>query len=210
MNKYRPSFAVAGSFMTILFFIIVNLITSPDYLWFVHPAFALIQWPLAMYFASTGRLKLYSLVSTLLLILYLIWENIAHGSSHPWFLYAAIAVIWWPIMMYAGRYAATLGMAIIGSIFIIGSYGLLNLLFSPEYPWIIFVAYAVLWWPMSICFTRSRRWFDFSLCASLLTSALFITVNMLSTPGEVWAIYPIFAVIWWPLSMHFFAKRPPV
>ncbi|SEM78858.1 hypothetical protein [Paenibacillus sp. OV219] len=210
MRNHRANFAVTGSIMSIVFLLIVNIITSPDYLWFVHPAFALIQWPIAMYFAATGRIKLYSLVSTLLLIIYLIWENIIQGAGHPWFLYPALAVIWWPILMYAGRYAATLGMAIISSILIIGSYGALNLLFSPEYPWIIFVAYTILWWPMSIYFTRSRRWFDFSLCASLLTSALFIIVNAISSPDEIWAIYPIFAVIWWPLSMHYYAKHPQV
>jgi hypothetical protein len=35
-------FVVAGSVMTILFLIMVNLITSFQHLWFIYPAFALL------------------------------------------------------------------------------------------------------------------------------------------------------------------------
>ncbi|RAP78173.1 hypothetical protein [Paenibacillus montanisoli] len=210
MRSPRVAFAVMGSLMTFVFLLLVNQLTSPGYFWVIHPAFALFQWPIAMYFAAAGRIKPYSAVASLLIILYLFLENMSHSPGHPWFLYPSLAIIWWPVLMYAGRYAGTLRMALIGSFFIIVSYGLLNLLLSPAFPWVIFPAYAALWWPMSIYFSRSRKWFEFALCASLLTSALFITLNAASSPDQIWAIYPIFAVVWWPLSMHFYAKRPPV
>ncbi|SFS61750.1 hypothetical protein [Paenibacillus sp. BC26] len=210
MTSPRVAFAVMGSLMSIAFLILVNHLTSPGYLWVIHPAFAIIQWPIAMYYAASGRLKAYSAVTSLLIILYLIVENLSQSPEHPWFLYPAFAIIWWPIIMYAGRFAGTLRMALIGSFCIIISYGALNLLLSPQFPWIIFPAYAALWWPMSIYFSRSRKWFEYALCASLLTSSLFIVLNAVTSPDHIWAVYPIFAVFWWPLSMHYYAKRPPI
>ncbi|WP_219837674.1 hypothetical protein [Paenibacillus sp. R14(2021)] len=207
MRNHRVAFAVSGSLMSIFFLILVNLLTSPGIIWFIHPAFALIQWPVAIYFANNGRFKAYSMVSTALILLYFAYENIAHSPNVPWILYAGFAVIWWPIFMYAGRFARTLAMALAGSFCIILYYGMLNILLSSQFPWIIFPAYALLWWPMSIYFSRSREWFTFALCASLLTSAMFIAVNAVTSPNAIWAIYPIFAIIWWPLSMYYYVNR---
>ncbi|MBO7746339.1 hypothetical protein I8J29_19185 [Paenibacillus sp. MWE-103] len=207
MRNHRVAFAVSGSLMSIFFLILVNYLTTPGEIWFVHPAFALIQWPIALYFAGTGRIKAYSAASTAVILLYLAYQNVVHSPDYPWMLYAGFAVIWWPILMYAGRFAGTLAMAFAGSFCIILYYGMLNVLLSPQFPWIVFPAYAVLWWPMSIYFARTRQWFAFALCGSLLTSALFIVVNAISSPNDVWAIYPIFAVVWWPLSMYYFVVK---
>lgn len=210
MNKHRIAFAVSGSIMSIFFLMLVNLLTTPHEIWFVHPAFALVQWPIAMHFAGNGRIKAYSAVMSLLIVLYLAYENITQSPDYPWILYAGFAVVWWPILMYAGRFAGTIAMALAGSFCIILYYALLNLLLSPRYPWVIFPAFAVLWWPMAIYFSRSRQWFAFAICASLLCSAFFMGVNAISSPHDIWAIYPIFAVIWWPLSMYYFVKKPAV
>ncbi|QHT61776.1 hypothetical protein GXP70_18525 [Paenibacillus lycopersici] len=207
MRKHHIAFAVTGSFMSIFFLLIVNLLTSPGVIWFIHPAFALLQWPISLYYAANGRIKAYSLATTALILAYLSYQNIAHSPDYPWILYAGFAVIWWPILMYAGRFAGTLAMALAGSFCIIVYYGLLNLLLAPQFPWIIFPAYAILWWPMSIYFSRTRQWFVFALCASLLTCALFIAVNAVTSPETIWAVYPIFAVIWWPLCMYYFVVR---
>ena len=47
----------------------------------------------------------------------------------------------------------------------------------------------------------------FSLCGALLSSALFIAVNIITTPHNIWAVYPIFAFIWWPLATYYFIFR---
>lgn len=43
----------------------------------------------------------------------------------------------------------------------------------------------------------------FSLWSSALIIAMILFVNMYYTPDVIWAIYPIFVVLWWPLSMLF-------
>ncbi|MCD9021067.1 hypothetical protein K7P76_04465 [Cohnella sp. NL03-T5] len=188
-----------------LFFIIVNYLTTPGTIWFIYPTLALIQWPISIYCFSRGKVKEYSLVTSLLLILYLNWENQMHSPEHLWFLYPAFAIIWWPILMFAGHYARTLSMALIGSLGVIVSYGLLNALVSPQFPWAIFPAYAVLWWPLAIYFSSKKKWFNFSVWAAIMSAVFFITANTITTT-DIWAIYPIFALTWWPLSMHYYRR----
>lgn len=45
--------------------------------------------------------------------------------------------------------------------------------------------------------------FIYSLWGSLLISALVIFANFYYTPNHIWFVYPIFVVIWWPLTMMF-------
>jgi hypothetical protein len=42
---------------------------------------------------------------------------------------------------------------------------------------------------------------------ALLSSALFIVVNIVTTPHNIWAVYPIFAFIWWPLATYYFIYK---
>jgi hypothetical protein len=78
---------------------------------------------------------------------------------------------------------------------------------SPDYPWAIYPAFAVIWWPLALYYVRKKQYYSFSISASSLMIAFFITVNVVSSPDTIWAIYPIFAVLWWPLSMYYFQVK---
>lgn len=204
MNNNKFAFALTGSIMTIFFLFIVNRLTTPDEMWFFHSALLILQWPLAIYFITRGLNKPFAAIDTLLIISCLFVDNMLYSPDHPWFLYAAFAIVWWPILLYAGRFAGTLAMAIIGSVSIIVSYTLLNVFISPAFPWAIFPAYAVLWWPLAVYCGRRGKWFLFSVVGALLSMLLFVTINAITTE-EIWAIYPIFAIAWWPLSMYYYS-----
>ena len=49
----------------------------------------------------------------------------------------------------------------------------------------------------------------YSVCGSLLIIALMIFINLYYSPGTIWFVYPMFGVIWWPLSMllHYMNHR---
>ena len=83
----------------------------------------------------------------------------------------------------------------------------INLLYSPGVLWAVFPIFAVLWWPMSVFFAKRKAWFGYSMAGALLTSALLLAVNLMLSPGVLWAVFPIFALMWWPLSMYFFQYR---
>jgi hypothetical protein len=207
MKNQQAKFAAAGSLMCILFFFIVNQITSPHYLWFIYPSFAVLHWPLTMYFLARGNIKPYSLVTSLLIIAFLIIENNLCNPEHPWFLYASYPLLWWPILMYSGKYAKTLSIAVIGCLFTILYYSMINSSLSPQYPWAIYPAFAVLWWPLSIYFVKKKDYWGYSIWASILIIVFFVLSNAVSSANTIWAVYPIFAVLWWPLSMYYYRKR---
>lgn len=207
MKKYDVGFAAAGSIMSILFFMIVNYITSTEYLWFIYPSLALLLWPIGLYCAKHGKHTFFSIVCSGLIILFLISENVIHSPAHPWSLYTIFPILWWPILIILGKRAKTMSVAWVGSISIILYYLILNILISPGYPWAIYPAFVVLWWPLSLYHKLKKTYFTFSVHASLLIILFFVTVNAVSSPNTIWAVYPIFCVLWWPLSMYYFVYK---
>lgn len=207
MQRHDVVFAWLGSLISILFFLIVNFLTSWDYLWFIYPSFFLLLWPLSVHLTKNKNYKVHSVFTSLLLIMFLITNNYLHSSNHPWFLYACYPIIWWPILMFLENRRRTLSLAILGCGITIVYYSILNIALSPQYPWTIFPSFAVLWWPLAMYYTKKKKYFQFSLSASLLIIVFFITVNLVSSPDSIWAVYPIFVVLWWPLSMYYFNYR---
>lgn len=47
----------------------------------------------------------------------------------------------------------------------------------------------------------NRLWF--SIFGSALVIGLFLFINMYYDPNTIWFVYPVFAILWWPLSMFF-------
>ncbi|MEX1307061.1 MAG: permease prefix domain 1-containing protein [Eubacteriales bacterium] len=47
----------------------------------------------------------------------------------------------------------------------------------------------------------NRAWF--SICASALIISLFVFMNLYYSPESIWFVFPVFAVLWWPLTAVF-------
>lgn len=43
----------------------------------------------------------------------------------------------------------------------------------------------------------------FSVWGAVLITAFFVFINMYYSPHIIWFVYPVFAIIWWPMSMLF-------
>jgi hypothetical protein len=207
MKKFDIGFAVAGSVMSIVFFMLVNYLTSSHYPWFIYPSFALLFWPIGLYCVKKGNYKQFSISFSGLIMVFLIVENYMNSPNYPWFLYTIVPIVWSPILVFLGKRAKTMTVALIGSSSIILYYAILNMILSPLYPWVIFPAFVVLWWPLAIYHAQKRTYFRFSIHASLLISIFFLSVNAISSPDTLWAVYPIFCVLWWPLSMYYFVYK---
>lgn len=50
MTKLNLGFSIWGSLLIIALFIFINFSYSPHTIWFVYPTFAVLWWPLTMYF----------------------------------------------------------------------------------------------------------------------------------------------------------------
>lgn len=205
MKKYEVIFAAIASGISILFLATVNVLTSPHAIWFHYPAFFLLLWPISLLIFKNQHFKFFSLFCSIALILYLCANNYYESPEYPWILYAVWPILWWPILAFLGKNATKVSVALSVSAVTIIYYSLLNLYLSPGYPWVIYPAFAVLWWPLSLYFGKKR--FPFSLTASLFLILFFIIVNIVSSPTVIWAVYPIFAILWWPLSMYYYSFK---
>lgn len=201
------NFSIAGSLMTMIFLGVVNYTTSPQTMWFIYPYLLLLLWPITLFFMAKKLYKQYSIVCSALIITFLIVENYIYAPDHLWFVYAIYPIIWWPILMYLDEKAKTLKTALIGCASTIIYYSILNMIVSPQYPWAIYPAFLVIWWPLALYHAQRKTFVAFSVTATILISIFFITVNVVSSPSVIWAIYPIFVTLWWPLSMYFYVYK---
>ncbi|WP_071393354.1 permease prefix domain 1-containing protein [Bacillus tuaregi] len=54
-TKYNLQYSIWGSILIVSLFIFINFYYSPDVIWFVYPTFAVLWWPLTMYFKWVKR-----------------------------------------------------------------------------------------------------------------------------------------------------------
>ena len=152
-------------------------------------------------------MKSYSIFGALLMIFFLAMTNYINTPTYPWVLYTIIPIILWPLCTFLGGKAISPSIALICSALSILYYCLLNIYLSPTFPWAIFPAYVLLWWPLSAIQIKYHRMMLFSALGTILTFAFFTALNVITTPTNIWAIYPIFAMLWWPLSIYYFKYK---
>lgn len=200
-------FSVVGSVVIIVSLFLTNYVASPSVVWFYYPAFAVIWWPLSVLLAGPRTIKAYSIVGALILAAFFTLENLLKSPFCPWALLTYFPVLMWPVGVLLGKRLGKLHIALLGSLAGILYYAILNVTVFPGFPWAIFPAYALLWWPLAIAFAKRKHAMPFSVAGTLLSAVLFIAVNAVSSPGTIWAVYPIFALLWWPLSTYYFVRK---
>ena len=193
--------------MTILFLIVINFLTSNEHPWFIYPAYVLVLFPIALICVLKKQYKLLSIIGSIWTLSFLIIINHLNTPDNPWVLYTIVPLLMCPVLVLLDQKAKRISIAICGSLAITLYYLLLNVYLSPYYPWAIFPAFIVIWWPLFLYHFKRKSYFQLSLHGSVLISAFFIIVNAISSPNNVWAVYPIFGVLWWPLSMYYFGSE---
>lgn len=200
--------SIAGILFIFCFSLLTNLLTTPSQLWFYYPVFAGIWWPLSIFLARPRTAKIYSVSGAIIILAFLAADNAIHVPSCPWVLFTVYPVLLWPVCVFLGKKAQKLPIVSILSLAGIAYYCALNIWIFPGFPWAVFPAYLLLWGPLSVALGGRRCSLPFSLCGSALSAALFITLNLITTPHHIWAVYPIFALVWWPLSSYYFVYKP--
>lgn len=204
MTKIKVAFSFVAALMIIIFLGTINYLTTPNDYWSFYPICAILYWPVTVYYISKKRYKMFSIVGAFISIALLAINNYINYPEHPWFLYATMPILWWPITQCVGKWRETFSFSLVSSSCLIAYYILLNYYISPAYPWSIYTTFTFLWWPIIMYFGRKKKMFALSIIGTMLFSIFFIIVNIISSPQVIWAIYPIFAVLWWPLVTYFF------
>lgn len=107
----------------------------------------------------------------------------------------------------------SLAFSIWGALLIAAFVIFINLYYSPRIIWFVYPVFAVAWWPMSMYFhwqhkkTGNITAFPYSVAGFALTTALFLFINFYYTPHIIWFVYPVFALIWWPVAVFFYRIR---
>lgn len=107
----------------------------------------------------------------------------------------------------------SLAFSVWGAILITALFLFINFYYTPNAIWFVYPVFAVLWWPLAMFFQWYRNkkdtpvGFAFSVCGFLLIMGLMLFINLYYTPKIIWFVYPVFAVIWWPLAMLFHQLR---
>jgi len=199
-NRISLRIAVLFSLILIAYYPIINIALTPDRFWAIYPIFATLWWPLHLIFKNDN--KKFSIAGAFLTIVFFIVSNLVE-TTYPWALYACFPVTLWPAAMYIGKQMGALKFSVFASVSTILWYGALNVFLAPSSPWAIFVAFAVLWWPLSVYFYGRHCPQRYALVMSALSIVFFIAVNVIYSPGAVWAVYPAFGLLWWPVTLMF-------
>ena len=145
--------------------------------------------------------------AALLIAYFLIVHTLVTPDAHPWYWYAFFPLLWWPVTTELKEKAVRPVPVVTGAVLALAYYGALNRFVSPDVPWILFLAFpaaaAVIG---SVCRAR-KAWVALSIWMALAGIAYFAAINLVYTPHTVWAVYPAFALLWWPLSMLLFGRK---
>lgn len=149
----------------------------------------------------------FALAGSVLVTALLISVNLLFSPGLLWVVFACPPLVWWPLSALLGSRAATSAFALLSFLSAAVYYSLLNLLFFRGHPWVIYIVFALCWWPLTIFFAGQKNPFGYSLAGTAVTSVFFIAVNLITSPQVIWFVFPVFAVLWWPLSVYFFVYK---
>lgn len=152
----------------------------------------------------------FSFCGALLILAQLAVDNFLN-TPYPWVLYCVPAVLLWPLTVWvafsvksrAGKTVFSWGAFAVLSAY----YVALNILLPGNFPWSCIVAGALLWFPAAFTFAGKPK--AFSVFGFAWAVVFFCVLNAVTSPHTIWAVYPIFGIFWWPLSVFFFIKKRP-
>ena len=185
----------------------ILLLTGIKDLWVYQMAVSLMTGQFAIILCHKRKYKSLVIVGGLLLLFFLIMNNLIHSSAYYWFYYPLFPVIWFWIMMIFFKKIKSVWFAWLSAVTGILYYLILNIFLSPGYPWFIYPSFALVWWPLSVNYYKTKKHLRFALFGSALIITLMVLINLTTFPAVPWCFFPIFAVLWWPLSVYFFYYR---
>ncbi len=103
------AFSIWGGILITALFLFINFYYSPNVIWFVYPTFAVIWWPMVLffqYFRNKNDIPVgfaFSVCGFLLITGLMLFINLYYTPKTIWFVYPVFAAIWWPLAMLFHR-----------------------------------------------------------------------------------------------------------
>ena len=128
-------------------------------------------------------------------------------DMHPWYWYSFFPLLWWPVVAALKEKAVKPLLVTLCAVLFLVYYGALNLALSPGTPWALFLTFPAAAAVIGVLCREKQAWAALSVWTSAFGIAYFAAINLVYTPHTVWAVYPAFALVWWPLSMLLFGRK---
>lgn len=145
--------------------------------------------------------------AAVLVVYFFTVHRLVTPDAHAWYWYAFFPLLWWPVSAElkerAVKPAAVLACAALFLLY----YGALNLFLSPGTPWILFLTLPAAAAVIGALCGEKKAWVALSVWMTFAGVAYFAAINLVYTPHALWAVYPAFALLWWPLSMLLFGRK---
>jgi hypothetical protein len=165
-------------------------------------------WPLVMILGKKAKTVLFAVIGAALIIAYHIAVYyIQTPNVHPWYWYIILPAVWWPVCMALRKQIRRIWFLLFSFLVFAIYYVVLNVIFSPEYFWSLSLLYLEIVAVINLYYARRKKPFALSVWISVVTIIFFSLINYINTPYVIWAIYPAFAIIWWPLSVYFYKRK---
>lgn len=124
-----------------------------------------------------------------------------------WFIYPAFGLLWYPVTIYYVVKRNFKQYAIAGCILINVFLILTNYMLVPNHPWYMYPSVLILWWPIIMYTGKGAKTLKFAIVSSIAIILYYVGLNLIVSPIHPWALYPTFAILWWPLSLYYAKKR---
>lgn len=140
----------------------------------------------------------YSAISAGLLLI-----NILASPMVSWAFIPMLLLLWWPLGVY---YAVKKNMklfSVAGTLLNVVFFASLNLAYSPQYPWVLFIAGPMLWWPIAIFAGKKATSQLFAWCSYFAIVAYYTLINIFIEPRHLFTVFIAYGLIWWPIGLHY-------
>jgi hypothetical protein len=129
------------------------------------------------------------------------------AGAHAWYWYTFFPLAWWVFAAAMRENAFKPRNVLLGALAALLYYGALNRWLSPAVPWILFLTGPAVVAVLCSVFAARKQYFTLSVCVSAAVILYFAAINLAFTPHAVWAVYPAFGVLWWPLSVWLHTRK---
>lgn len=133
--------------------------------------------------------------------------NYTLTPDYLWFIYPTFGLLWYPVTVYYVIKRDFKQYAIAGSILINVFLILTNYMLVPDHPWYMYPSVLIILWPIFMYSGKQAKTLKFAIVSSVAIILYYLGLNLLVSPVHPWALYPTFAILWWPVSLYFAKKR---
>lgn len=147
---YRHNFKVSilATILNIVMLYLINTVLKPEYLWSVYLMAAFTYWPVAeLLWRKLAPLKFAWISFTYLIFVYGAL-NLVFETRHPFLIYVAFVLCWWPIGVAFTEHRKMLRLSIEATLLMVLFLGTLNVVLTPHVLWAIYPISVLLIWPI--------------------------------------------------------------